>query len=65
MQEFEIMKKAIMNIATIVALGVPCGIVFTDSITLQFLGLVYTIEYVRTVIIPVAKKIKNRMSVTL
>lgn len=59
------MIKVIKNIVTIVALGMPCGVVLTDSVTLQFLGLVYTIEYVRTVIIPVAKKIKNRMSVTL
>lgn len=58
------MKKVIYNISLITILAVPCLWVLSDSVFMQFLGLVYAIAYVKNIIIPVAKVIRQRLLIT-
>ena len=44
--------KMILNIAVILILALPCFWLGSDSYTLQFLGLVYTIGYYRNIVLP-------------
>lgn len=54
-----IMKKVVINIVGIVLLALPCIWLAADSYFLQFLGLVYTYNYIRNVIVPVYKRVHN------
>lgn len=53
-----IMKKVVYNVVVLVVLTAPCALMFSDSVTMMFLGIVYTIEYIRNIFIPIYKKIK-------
>lgn len=53
------MKKVVINIVGIVLLALPCIWLAADSYFLQFLGLVYTYNYIRNVIVPVYKRVHN------
>ena len=55
------MKKVIINIVFIVTFAIPCIWLMSDSITLQFLGLVYTIGYVKNIIMPVCRRVYGLM----
>lgn len=54
-----IMKKVVINIVGIVLLALPCIWLAADSYFLQFLGLVYTYNYILNVIVPVYKRVHN------
>ena len=57
MQKFKIMKKVVYNIVMLAVLTAPCALMFSDSIVLMFLGIVYTIEYIHNIFIPIYRKI--------
>lgn len=61
-QKFKIMGKVIYNLSLITILAVPCCLLMVDSITMQFLGLVYSIEYTRKVLIPLYKRVRPFLS---
>lgn len=46
------MKKCVENVLIIIILALPCGVMLTDSWFLRFIGVVYTVEYVRNIIRP-------------
>lgn len=46
------MKKIFENVAIIIILALPCGVVFTDSMFLRFIGVVYAVEYWRNILHP-------------
>ena len=52
-----IMKKVVINIVGIVLLALPCIWLAADSYFLQFLGLIYTYNYIRKVLLPVYKRV--------
>lgn len=60
--KFKIMGKVIYNLSLILILAVPCCLLMVDSITMQFLGLVYSIEYTRKVLIPLYKRVRPFLS---
>jgi len=57
MQNYKTMKKVIINIVLIIVFALPCAWLASESITLQLLGLVYTIEYYKGFIHPIVKRI--------
>lgn len=46
------MKKVIFNVCLLTVLAVPCLLVFSDSLALFGLGIIYTIGYTKNIIIP-------------
>ena len=58
MQRFKIMKKVVYNIVMLIVLTAPCMLMFSDSIVMVFLGIVYTIEYIHNIFIPIMKKLQ-------
>ena len=40
-------------------LTAPCALMFSDSVVLMFLGIVYTIEYIHNIFIPILKKTRT------
>lgn len=53
-----IMKKVVFNIVLLIVLTAPCMLMFSDSIVMVFLGVVYTIEYIQNIFIPIVKKLR-------
>ena len=51
------MKKVVINIVMIIVFAIPCVWLAADSITLQFLGAVYTIQYCRGFVYPIFQRI--------
>ena len=66
MQEFnnkvKNMKKLVFNVCFIVVMAIPCAWLFSDSLTLQFLGLVYAIGYTKNVIVPICRRVYGLMN---
>lgn len=56
------MKKAIFTLVFIVVMAVPCLWLAADSYFLQFLGLVYSIGYIKNIIIPLYKRVRLLLS---
>ena len=56
------MKKAIFTLVFIVVMAVPCLWLAADSYFLQFLGLVYSIGYIKNIIIPLYKRVQLLLS---
>lgn len=54
-----IMKKVVYNVVVLAVLTAPCALMFSDSVVLMFLGIVYTIEYIRNIFIPILKKTRT------
>ena len=59
MQKFKIMKKVVYNVVVLAVLTAPCALMFSDSVTMMFLGIVYTIEYIRNIFIPIYRRIRT------
>ena len=53
------MKKVVYNVVVLAVLTAPCALMFSDSVTMMFLGIVYTIEYIRNIIIPIYRRIRT------
>lgn len=59
-----IMKKVIINIVGIILLGVPCIWLAADSYFLQFLGIIYTIGFIKNILFPVYKRIHKALKLS-
>ena len=55
------MKKVVFNIILLAVLTAPCMLIFSDSITMMFLGIVYTIEYIHNIFIPLLKRLQRTL----
>lgn len=51
------MKKVIFTLVFIIVMAIPCIWLAADSYFLQFLGLIYTIGYIRNILFPVYKRV--------
>lgn len=59
MQRFEIMEKVVFNVMFIVVMTMPCVLVFSQSIALQVLGVMYCVFYVKNIVLPIYRRVKN------
>ena len=59
MQRFEIMEKVVFNVMFIVVMTMPCALVFSQSMALQVLGVMYCVFYVKNIVLPIYRRVKN------
>ena len=55
------MKKVIYNLALITLLAMPCLWLAADSYFLQFLGIIYTLGFIKNILFPVYKRIHKAL----
>lgn len=59
------MKKVIYNLALITVLAIPCIWLAADSYFLQFLGIIYTIGFIKNILFPVYKRIHKALKLSI
>lgn len=58
------MKKVIYNLVLITLLAIPCIWLAADSYFLQFLGMIYTISFIKNILFPVYKRIHKALKLS-
>lgn len=59
------MKKVIYNLVLITVLAIPCIWLAADSYFLQFLGIIYTIGFIKNILFPVYKRIHKALKLSI
>lgn len=53
------MEKVVFNVMFIVVMTMPCALVFSQSMALQVLGVMYCVFYVKNIVLPIYRRVKN------
>lgn len=51
------MHKVLFNVMVILLLAAPCMLVFSDSVFLMFMGMVYTATFIKNIVMPIYRKV--------